>query len=72
MGDEKASMKDVLAAVTQRGMSLEAASEELKNNKEIVLAAVRQDARAIKFVGEKLKGDIEVMLAFEMGVLEYS
>jgi vacuolar-type H+-ATPase subunit H len=54
--------KEVLEAVKQHGHSLDYASEELKNDKEVVLEAVKQHGHSIYYASEELKNDKEVVL----------
>uniref|UniRef100_A0A6C0H918 DUF4116 domain-containing protein n=1 Tax=viral metagenome TaxID=1070528 RepID=A0A6C0H918_9ZZZZ len=48
-------------AVSQNGLALEYASENLKNNKEIVKKAVTLDGLALEYASEKLKNDEEIV-----------
>jgi predicted RNA-binding protein (virulence factor B family) len=51
-----------LKAVKQNGDSLQYASEELKNDKEVVLEAVKQYGRSLLYASEELKNDKEFVL----------
>ncbi len=53
----------VLAAVSQNGLALQYASEELQGDRNIVLAAVSQDGLALLFASEELQGDRNIVLA---------
>ena len=52
----------MLAAVTKCGLTLQYASEKLKDDKEIVLAAVTNDGSALQYASTKLKDDKEIVL----------
>ena len=53
----------VLAAVDNKGASLEFASEELQNNFYIVLTAVKNDGLAIEFASDELQNNIDIARA---------
>lgn len=53
----------VIAAVKQRGLALEFASDRLKDDKEIVLTAVQQFGLALAYASKKLKDDKEIVFA---------
>ena len=53
----------VVAAVTQNGMALEHASDELKNDERVVVAAVTQNGRALEHASDELKDNEKVVLA---------
>ena len=57
----------VLAAVTDDGIALRFASEELQGNRALVLAAVTQNGIALRFASEELQAEIK---AYPGGVLE--
>jgi hypothetical protein len=52
----------VLAAVTNRGATLEFACKELQNDKEIVLASISNDGHALEYAGYQFRIDREFVL----------
>ena len=50
----------VLKAVTQNGMSLVYASDDLQNDKEVVLQAVAQNGKSLQFASEELQKSLNV------------
>ena len=53
----------IIEVVKYKGMVLQFASKEPRNDKEVVLAAVKNDGRALEFASEELRNDKEVVLA---------
>ena len=62
-GRAKRDKKHTLAKVKNNGMALQAASEELRDDRDIVLAAVKQNGYALEYASHDLKGDRDVVLA---------
>ena len=52
-----------MAAVNQRGSTLEYADDALKSDRDVVMAAVNQDGNALEYADDVLKGDREITLA---------
>jgi len=50
-----------MAAVTQNGFTLQFASEDFREDKEVVMAAVAQDGGALGWVSDELKEDKQFM-----------
>merc|ERR1712107_619682 len=59
----RANKNFVLKAVEIKGIALQGATEDLKNDKDIVLAAVKQDCNALKFASSNLQRDQEILTA---------
>ena len=55
--------EQVIKAVTEDGLLLENASDELRADSEIVLAAVQEDGRALKYASDEFKANREVVMA---------
>ena len=55
--------EQVLKAVTEKGLRLVKASDELQADREIVLAAVQQNGRAIRDASAELRADPEIIAA---------
>ena len=53
----------MLAAVTQDGRALQAASAELRADRDVVLAAVKQHGWALQYASAELRADRDVVLA---------
>lgn len=60
----------ILAAVRQRGKTLQFASDRLKDNKEVVLTALDNSSAAFKYASEDLKRDRDVAYKALMGFTE--
>jgi len=54
---------DVLQRVTEDGLDLKLANEELRDDDDVVLTAVAQDGRAISHASAELREDRAVVLA---------
>jgi hypothetical protein len=52
----------VIAAVTQDGLALQYASEELKSDFEIVIAAVKQNGLSIRFASDELQNNLTIII----------
>ena len=52
-----------MAAVSQNGLALEYATDEMKNDKDVVLAAVQNYGRALEYASDELKNDKDVVMA---------
>jgi hypothetical protein len=59
----KANKNVVMAAVKNRGMVLEYASNDLKKDFDVVLAAVKQFGSALKYASDELKDTEEIVIA---------
>jgi hypothetical protein len=59
----KANEEYVMAAVTQNGLALEHASEEMKANEAIVTAAVQQNGKAFAVAPEEMKNNLPIVMA---------
>ena len=62
----------MLATVTDDGLSLQYASERLRDNEEVVLAAVNDVGSALQYASERLRDSEKVVLAAAMNREEAS
>ena len=53
----------MLAAISQDGMKIEDASNELKNDRDVVLAAVKEKGHSLYYASEELQKDPEIVIA---------
>lgn len=53
-----------MLAIKYYGGSLEYASNEIKNNKNISIIAIRNDIESIKYMSDNLKNNIEIIYNF--------
>ena len=61
--------------VARNGLTLEFASEELRNDKEIVLKAVQNRGSALQYASDELKNDREIVLEaikFDKEAIQYA
>lgn len=61
--DEWLDKKLIIDAIKKHGISLEYASEEFRNKKEVVLAIVMKDGSSLSYASENLKNDKDIVLA---------
>ena len=55
----------ILESIKQFGFSLEYASDELKNDREIVLEAIKNDSWNLQFASERLQNDKDFLKEIE-------
>jgi hypothetical protein len=55
------SKEAVIEMVTENGLALQHAAEELKGDKEVVMEAVKQNGKMLHFALGNLKGDISIV-----------